>query len=89
MKYLRPAAILLLVLYSGLVVGANYHSHSQDPQVSIHCKICDFSQTYGMQPAPFSVVDGISPLGMAPDLFQASHLLDPQTVMPGRSPPLG
>ena len=88
MKHLRIPAILLLVFYSSLVVGMNFHFHAKEQQVSVHCKICEFSQTFASQPLHFHAAVEINTLGMAPATASQAHPRDTVRSIAGRSPPL-
>jgi hypothetical protein len=86
-KHLRTPALILVLLYSSLVVGMNFHSHGKEQQVSVHCKICEFSQTFASQPLHFHAAVEISRVGMV--LAPACSVLQQNSIrsIPGRSPP--
>lgn len=88
MKNLRAPAILVFVLYSALVVGMNFHCHAKDRAVSVHCKICNFSQTFASQPSQVQIAVDIDTVGTVPALSIVFRHNDPLRVIPGRSPPL-
>ena len=87
MKYLRPAACALLILYSLLTLGAFFHSHGDSQHVSVHCKICDFSSTLASEPNQISSGMAMADLGMVGLEEQQRLPYDLQSVSAGRAPP--
>jgi hypothetical protein len=87
-KVFRWTAILMLILYSGLVLGMDYHSHKSDQQISVHCKICDFSQASSDSPSHFASVLQMNPMGMVPSAIVVLQYRDMVHSQTGRSPPL-
>jgi hypothetical protein len=89
MKRLRWSCLILLLLYAGMLIGVQFHTHSlgQD-QLTAHCKSCQISQT---------VYDDVK----SKDIHISQpvlHYQEPETpaftsrelqqVRPGRAPPL-
>lgn len=87
-KNLRTPAVLIFVLYSALVVGMNFHFHTKDQNVSVHCKICDFSQTFASQPSQVQMAVDVDTVGTVPALSIVFRHSDPVRGISGRSPPL-
>ena len=46
MKRFRWAHFALLLIYAGVLIGVQFHSHATGPdQLTAHCKSCHISQT--------------------------------------------
>ena len=81
--------LALLLLYTGILIGVQFHSHAAGPeQLTAHCKSCQISQT------SYDSVQSRDLCLSQPVL----HSTDPDTrapiirelleVSPGRAPPL-
>jgi hypothetical protein len=82
--------LALLLLYSGILIGVQFHSHATGPdQLTAHCKSCQVSQTSydSVQSRDLPISQPV--LHTTAPITRTLVIHDLLEVSPGRAPPLG